>query len=368
MRWVINSAKELRDGVFTEEEIPHHNLKAMNFKTHPKLHEDFSERVIRSKKDMGDLERKSLIEGSFETDQAQKNYETVTGLDRFNPKAVDPNSLDRFNPKAVELDQDDNTSMPELPIVSPILGFDIPENPIEDEILKSVEQLEPNPEDLNANDLIDPNDFSSLDDLLDGLEKLDELIEDFVAGGTHKGKGDVAEGLPMLMNNDHPLGIDSLDFPENENTDGKNNDDQNGAWDDPDGDWIPNWADLDNDDDGVWDWDDDHPTDPSKSIMAGDNESSLPPWIFHLDDSVENKFADVLTNTNEKFLQKGVSKDLEHSPGHEEMIIADHGAFGFSGIEQSAHETHTFEASTLVQESVMSQPMSTDTMPPITDI
>ena len=55
---LITSTKELRDGVFTEEEIPPHNLKAMNFQTHTKLHDDFSKRVIRSKKDMEDLEKK----------------------------------------------------------------------------------------------------------------------------------------------------------------------------------------------------------------------------------------------------------------------------------------------------------------------
>ncbi len=55
---LITSTKELRDGVFTEEEIPPQNLKAMNFQTHAKLHDDFGKRVIRSKKDMGDLEKK----------------------------------------------------------------------------------------------------------------------------------------------------------------------------------------------------------------------------------------------------------------------------------------------------------------------
>jgi hypothetical protein len=316
---------------------------------------------------MGDLEKKSLIEGSFEIDHAQKHHETVTGLDRLNPKAVDPNSLNRFNPKAVELDQDDNTSMPELPTLSPSLGFDIPEKPIEDEILKSGEQLGLNPEDLNANDLIDPNDFSNLDNLLDGLENLEDQIEDVVASGTNN-NGDVAKNLDMLMDDNHPLDIDSLDFPENGNNDGENEDDQSGAWDNPDDDWWPNWADFDNDDDGTWDWNDSHPNDPSKSIMAGDNESSLPPWIFHLDDSAENKFADVLTNTNEEFIQKDVATDLENGPGFEEVIIADQGTFGFGGIAQSALETHTFEASTLVHESVMSQPMSINTMPPIADI
>jgi hypothetical protein len=252
--------------------------------------------------------------------------------------------------------------------LSPSLGFDIPEKPIEDEILKSGEQLGLNPEDLNANDLIDPNDFINLDNILGGLENLNDLIEDVVASGTHNGKGDVAEGLPMLMNNNQPLGIDSLNFPENGNTDGENEDDQSGAWGNPDGDSWPNWADFDNDDDGTWDWNDSHPNDPSKSIMAGDNESSLPPWIFHLDDSAENKFADVLTNTNEEFRQKGVATDLEHGPGFEEVIIADQGTFGFGGMTQSALETHTFETSTLVHESVMSQPMSINTMPPIAGI
>ena len=371
MRWVITSAKELRDGVFTEGEIPPHNLKAMNFKT--LLQHGMQQERHPLKRGRGALGQKRLIERSFEHDQIPQSLETEKGLNRLNPKAVDPSSLDRFNPKAVELDKEDNTSMPELPIVSPTLGFDIPENPIEDEILKSGEQLGPNPEDLNANDLIDPNDFSNLDDLLDGLENLDDLIEDVVASGTHNGKVDVAKNLAMLMDNNHPLGINSLNFPENGNTDGENEDDQSeddqsGAWDNPDGDWWPNWADFDNDDDGTWDWNDSDPNDPSKSIMAGDNESSLPPWIFHLDDSAENKFADVLTNTNEELLAKGVATDLEHGPGFEEVIIADQGTFGFGGMAQSALETHTFEASTLVHESVMSQPMSINTMPPITDI
>ncbi|KZR62944.1 hypothetical protein [Prochlorococcus sp. MIT 1306] len=185
MRWVITSTKELRDGVFTEGEILPQNLKAMNFQTHTKLHDDFGKRVIRSKKDMEDLEKKSLVEGSFEIDQSQKNYETITGLDRFNPKAVDPNSLDRFNPKAVELDQEDNTSMPELPTFSPTLGFDIPNNPIEDEVLEPFEQLGLNLEDLNANDLIDPNDFINLDDLLGQIDNLEDLMQEIMDGGTY---------------------------------------------------------------------------------------------------------------------------------------------------------------------------------------
>jgi hypothetical protein len=257
--------------------------------------------------------------------------------------------------------------MPELPTVSPTLGFDIPENPIEDEILKSGEQLGPNPEDLNANDLIDPNDFSNLDNLLDGLENLEDQIQDVVASVTHD-NGDVAKNLDMLMDDNHPLGIESLNFPENGNTDGEDEDDQSGAWDDPDDDWIPNWADLDNDCDGVWDWDDDHPNDSSKSIMAGENESDLPPWIFHLDYSTENESTDELKNTNEELLAKGVATDFKYGAGFEKAIVADQGTFGFGSIAESALATPAFEASILDNESVMSQPMSNTNMVPIADI
>ncbi|KZR69595.1 hypothetical protein PMIT1313_01283 [Prochlorococcus marinus str. MIT 1313] len=203
----------------------------MNFKTHTKRHDDFSKRVILSKKDMGDLERKSSIQGSFEIDHSQKNYETITGLDRFNPKAVDPNSLDRFNPKAVELDQGENTSMPELPTFSPTLGFDIPENPIEDEILKSGEQLGPNPEELNANDLIDTNDFSNLDDLLGQIDNLEDLMQEIMNGGTHHQQAPTEGGG---VNAAEELG-DLYDASEK----------IDGLFDDHDFDCIPNWRDGD---------------------------------------------------------------------------------------------------------------------------
>jgi len=206
-----------------------------------------------------------------------------------------------------------------------------------------------------------------MEEILNELQNTEDLMEEVVGSGTHN-NGDVAKNLDMLMDDDHPLGIESLSFPENGNTDGEDEDDQSGAWDNPDDDWLPNWADPDDDGDGTWDWNDSHPTDPSKSIMARDNETSLQPWIFHLDDSAENKFADVLTNSNEELHAKGVATDLEHGPGFEEVIIADQGTFGFGGIAQSALANTAFEASILDNGSVMSQPISINTMVPIADI
>ena len=275
MRWVITSAKELIDGVFTEEEIPPHNLKAMNFKTHAKPHDDFGKKGIRSKKDMGDLEKKSLIEGSFEIDHAQKHHETVTGLDRLNPKAVDPNSLNRFNPKAVELDQDDNTSMLELPTLSPI-GHNAPSRPIEDENTEPVDHLGFHLESLNVNQDIDPSNFINIDECLGDIEDIQDMAEEIVAGGTQSGwLDDFVEGWDRFWDDDNRLGT-------------ANEDDLTGGGDDLDGDGIPNWRDWDyhfgddedSDGDGVNNNRDKDNNNPDIQIMAGQGRGgNLPPWV-----------------------------------------------------------------------------------------
>ena len=446
----------------------------MNFKTHAKPNEDFGKRVISSKKDMGDLEKKSLMEGSFEIDQSQKHYETVTGLDRFNPKAVDPNSLDRFNPKAVELDQDDNTSMPELPTFSPTLGFDIPNNPIEDEILEPFEQLGLNLEDLNANDLLDQNDFSNLDNFLDQMENLADLMQEIIAGGRHNqeaptGGIDAAEQLGSLHDasvkidgwtGDHdgdgvpnwrdgdwwfrddedPAKLDRIDPDDGYPPSGSGGTNQGDGDDDSDGDDTNGDIDLDQ---APWnemfkletleDDDDSQDGDHPGGIMATGNESELPPWIILLDDSTDlgdlnpivfmldqrvdeitgnnlerikdtqpsqtnkinalvneitfgfvndeaglydfvnnsvadNKFTDELTNTNEELLAKGVATDLEYRLDFAEATFADQGTFELGGIAESALANPAFEASTIDNKSVMSQPMSINTMTPIAEI
>jgi len=200
-----------------------------------------------------------------------------------------------------------------------------------------------------------------MEEILNELQNTEDLMEEVVGSGTHN-NGDVAKNLDMLMDDDHPLGIESLSFPENGNTDGEDEDDQSGAWDNPDDDWLPNWADPDDDGDGTWDWNDSHPTDPSKSIMARDNETSLQPWIFHLDDSAENKFADVLTNSNEELHAKGVATDLEHGPGFEEPIVVDHDVFSFGGMTQSMPSSPTDENILLTLDNVMPQQMLSNNM------
>jgi hypothetical protein len=158
----------------------------MNFQTHAKLHDDFGKRVIRSKKDMGDLEKKRFMEGSFEIDQAQKHHETVTGLDGLNPKAVDPNSLDRLNPKAVEPNRHSNQERTELHTLSPI-GHNAPSRPIEDEHTEPVDHLGFDLESLNVNQDIDPSNFINMDECLGDIEDIQDMAEEIVAGGTQSG-------------------------------------------------------------------------------------------------------------------------------------------------------------------------------------
>tara|TARA_B100000959_G_scaffold222087_1_gene235027 strand:- start:353 stop:1366 length:1014 start_codon:yes stop_codon:yes gene_type:complete len=275
VRWVITSAKELRDGVFTEGEIPPHNLKAMNFKTHAKPNEDFGKRVIRSKKDMGDLERKSLIEGSFEIDQAQKNYETVTGLDRFNPKAVDPNSLDRLNPKAVEPNRHSNQDRTELHTLSPA-GHNAPSRPIEDENTEPVDHLDFDLESLNVNQAMDPSNFINMDEFLGDIQDIKDMAKEIEAGGTQSGWfDDLAEGWDRFWDDDNRLGTEDED-------------DLTGWGDDLDGDGTPNWRDWDfhngenkdSDGDGVNNNKDKDNNNPGIQIMAGQGKGgNLPPWV-----------------------------------------------------------------------------------------
>lgn len=385
MRWVITSAKELRDGVFTEGEIPPHNLKAMNFKT--LLQHGMQQERHPLKRGRGALGQKRLIERSFEHDQIPQSLETEKGLNRLNPKAVDPSSLDRFNPKAVELDQEDNTSMPELPTFSPTLGHNIPNNPIEDEILEPVEQLGLNPEDLNANDLLDQNDFSNVDNFLDQMENLVDVMQEITSGGTHNGnqdhdaadeanwsKDDVED---MLNHPDSP----KPNFDPTEDNGAGGDDDANGGNNHyPDENGSQGGGDENPGEDGSGD-----------GIMSTGNEDGSPPWVNHLDDitgqedvipEVSNieiplyEFTNHLQkssrtiNRSQEFLTKDGVINHDHTSVTMNSAFADNGEFIIEAIP-SVGETYRAEGLSIIphiQAKNFSELIPTITIDTIQDI
>ncbi|KZR67447.1 hypothetical protein [Prochlorococcus sp. MIT 1303] len=294
MRWVINSAKELRDGVFTEEEIPPHNLKAMNFKT--LLQNGLQQENAPWEKVRGLLVSNRLREGSFEHDQIPQSLET--GLNTLNPKAVDPNSLDRLNPKAVEPNPDYNTVSSKFPTLKPF-GHDAQNGPIGNEVLDPRDQDGLSPEVLIPNDLI--LDEMNIDELLNDIEGNEQLINEIIQGGTHNEDQDTTE-------NNGGGGDDDWGGDDDYSNNGNTNPGSEANWTPEEGEdfWNeggegfgPHPNHIPTEDNGAGGDDDGDEEDEGGEggegveggeggegggIMSTGNEAGSPPWGNHLDD------------------------------------------------------------------------------------
>ena len=301
MRWVINSAKELRDGVFTEGEFPTHNLKAMNFKTllqHGMQQENEPWGKVR-----GLLGSNRLREGSFEHDQIPHSLETEKGLNRLKPKAVDPNSLDRLNPKAVEPNPDSNTVSSKFPTLKPF-GHDAKNGPMGSEVLDPRDQDGLSTEVLIPNDLI--LDEMNIDELLNDIEGHEQLIIEIIQGGTHNGDQDTTENNGGGGDDDANDGNNDYSNNGNTNPGSEANwtleefktwyyegdippaggDETPGGDDNPDDD-NETHPELRNDDTALADSETSDNEDEDGSgdgIMSTGNEDGSPPWVNHLDD------------------------------------------------------------------------------------
>ena len=339
MRWVIYSAKQLRDGVFTEEEIPPQNLKEMNFKTH--LQQDIQPERHPLKKGRGALGQKRLIERSFEHAQSPKSFETEIGLNRLNPKVMDPNSEENSEPtikeSAIGLNHESNTDRPKLPTMTP-LGHNAPNGPIEDDNTEPVDHLGFDLESLNVNHLIDPSNFINMDEFLGDIQDIQDMAKEIVAGGTQSGWfDDFVEGWDRFWDDDNRLGTEDED-------------DLTGCGDDLDGDGTPNWRDWDyhfgddedSDGDGVNNNRDKDNNDPDIQIMAGQGKGgNLPPWVnaMNIADAVE------INKHHESSLLEPIASPLGQTLLSEDLFMI--------------HK---------IQANDFSQPMPNETITPILDI
>ena len=150
---------------------------------------------------------------------------------------------------------------------------------------------------LLSEDLVDIDITGKLLELGDRLAALFETIQEGI-GGAHKvgDEGiDAAEEFGWMY--DLSKLLDELfgDDPDEE----EGTPDGQGAWDDPDGDWVPNWLDSDDDDDGTPDDEDADPYDPEVSIMAGGEAGPMgtppvPPMGLTAIDSIRSSVIDVV--------------------------------------------------------------------------
>ncbi|WP_041374729.1 hypothetical protein [Prochlorococcus marinus] len=339
MRRVITSAKELRDGVFTEEEIPPQNLKEMNSKTH--LQQDIQPERHPLEKGRGALGQKRLIERSFEHAQSPKSFETEIGLNRLNPEVMDPNSEENSEPtikeSAIGLNHESNTDRPKLPTMTP-LGHNAPNGPIEDDNTEPVDHLGFDLESLNVNHLIDPSNFINMDEFLGDIQDIQDMAKEIVAGGTQSGWfDDFVEGWDRFWDDDNRLGTEDED-------------DLTGCGDDLDGDGTPNWRDWDyhfgddedSDGDGVNNNRDKDNNDPDIQIMAGQGKGgNLPPWVnaMNIADAIE------INKHHESSLLEPIASPLGQTLLSEDLFMI--------------HK---------IQANDFSQPMPNETITPILDI
>ena len=142
-------------------------------------------------------------------------------------------------------------------------------------------------------DLVDIDITGKLLELGDRLNDILETIQEGIGGGAHG--VDAAEEFGWMY--DLSKLLDELfgDDPDEE----EDTPDGQGAWDDPDGNWVPNWLDNDDDGDGTPDDEDADPYDPEVSIMAGGEAGPMgtppvPPMGLTEIDSIRSAVIDVV--------------------------------------------------------------------------
>ena len=142
-------------------------------------------------------------------------------------------------------------------------------------------------------DVMDIDITGKLLELSDRLNAIFETIQEGIGGGAHG--VDAAEEFGWMY--DLSKLLDELfgDDPDEE----EDTPDGQGAWEDPDGDWLPNWLDPDDDDDGTPDDEDADPYDPEVSIMAGGEAGPMgtppvPPMGLTTIDSIRSSVIDVV--------------------------------------------------------------------------
>ncbi len=180
---------------------------------------------------------------------------------------------------------------------TPIVGTGLVDGVKDD--LRPVEELEIDLllEDFSVlmpEDLVDIDITGKLLELGDRLNDIFETIQEGIGGGAHG--VDAAEEFGWMY--DLSKLLDELfgDDPDEE----EDTPDGQGAWDDPDGDWLPNWLDSDDDGDGTPDDEDADPYDPEVSIMAGGEAGPMgtppvPPMGFTEVGSIYNSVIDIVS-------------------------------------------------------------------------